>query len=218
MYRLLFISFMVVWLAVNCGIAHGQTQPPDLTVTLHDVVNAPLPGVTVIVRDASGSQTLAQAATDTNGAASFTHLMESQVRVAVLGTLPNGTKLYQPGNDAAGISLLLNPLSFTLALRSAADGMIAPDPAAMAREPGVPVAASTVAVPTAPVAFTDPTGQAISPRVTAAPTIAVGASATTADPDVSATHSSGQFWLGLAVLILLISAGIGIVVVQRRSA
>src|SRR5690348_9791736 len=108
MYRLFFISLMIVWLAVYGGVALAQGQSPDLTVTLHDVVGAPLPGVTVIVRDPSGSQTLAQAATDTNGAASFTHLMESQVRVAVLGTLPNGTKLYQPGNDAAGISLLLN--------------------------------------------------------------------------------------------------------------
>jgi len=218
MYRLLFISLMVVWLAVHDGTALAQTQPPDLTVTLHDVVGAPLPGVTVIVRDPSGSQTLAQAATDTNGAASFTHLMESQVRVAVLGTLPNGTKLYQPGNDAVGISLQLNPLPATLALRSAADGMIVPDPAAMAREPGVPVAANVAVIPTAPVASTDTGGQAPSSPVTAAPAIAVGASATTADPDVSATHSSGQFWLGLAVLILLIGVGLGIFVVQRRSA
>jgi len=218
MYRFLCIGLIATWLALNGGIAFGQTRPPDLTVTLHDVVGTPLPGVIVIVRDASGSQALAQAATDANGSVSFTHLMESQVRVTVVGTLPNGTKLYQPGNDAAGISLLLGTLPYTLALRSAADGMIVPDPAAIAREPGVPVAANVAVIPTAPVASTDTVGQAPSPPVTAAPAIAVGASATTADPDVSAIGSSGQFWLGLAVLILLIGAGIGILVVQRRLA
>ena len=212
MYRLLFISLIVAWLAVNGGVALAQTQPPDLTVTLHDVVGAPLAGVTVIVRDAGASHTLAQAATDASGIATFANLMDSQVRVAITGTLPNGTKLYQPGNDAAGISLLLNPLPFTLALRSAADGMIVPDPAAMAREPGVPISTNVAAIPTARVASPVPIVQAVAP-----PLAAAGAPALAATVDVSTSRSSGQIWFGVAALILLIGVGIGIVVLQRRS-
>lgn len=212
MYRLLFVSLLVVWLALPGRMALAQTQPPDLTVTLHDVANAPLVGVTVIVRDAGGSQTLAQATTDANGAASFAHLMESQVRIAIVGTLPNGTRLYQPGNDATGISFLLNPLPATLALRSADDGMIVPDPAAMAREPGVPVATTVAAIPTAPIATTVSVAQAIAAPPAVAPVVAISTTA-----DQSSRGNSWQIWLGVAALILLISAGIGILVVQRRA-
>ncbi len=211
MYRLLLISLLVVWLTVNDGVARAQTQLPDLMVTLHDVAGAPLVGATVIVRDASGSQTLAQVTTDANGAASFAHLMESQVRIAIVGTLPNGTKLYQPGNDATGISFLLNPLPATLALRSEADGMIVPDPAAMAREIGVPVATAGAAIPTAPIAPPVSVAQAVAAPPAAAPAIVVSTA--------TAPSSTGnqQIWLGVAALILLISAGIGILVVQRRA-
>lgn len=212
MYRFLFISLIVAWLAVNGGVALAQPQPPDLTVTLHDVANAPVAGVTVIVRDSSGSHTLAQAATDANGDATFANLMESQVRVVIVGTLPNGTKLYQPGNDAAGISLLLNPLPFTLALRSAADGMIVPDPAAMAREPGIPIATEVAVIPTAPVASTVSVTQAVAPPPAAAPQVAAGAATE------GAGLARGQTWFGVVLLALLIGAGVGIVVIQRRSA
>jgi len=217
MYRLMLVSLMVVWLAVNGGVARSQTQPPDLTVTLHDVVGAPLAGVTVIVRDSGASHTLAQAATDAHGAATFANLMESQVRVAVVGTLPDGTKLYQPGNDAAGISLLQGTLPFTLALRSAADGMIVPDPAAMAREPGIPIATAVAVIPTAPVAPTVSVAQAAAPPPPAAPRAVTGAPA--APPSTEASGlASAQVWFGVAALLLLIGAGIGIVVVQRRAA
>src|SRR5258705_1866433 len=175
MYRFLCISMLIIWFALHGGVARAQTQPPDLIVTLHDVVGAPLVGVTVIVRDSGAAHTLAQAATDASGVATFAHLMESQVRVAVVGMLPNGTKLYQPGNDAAGISLLLDPLPCTLALRSAADGMIVPDPAAMAREPGVRVATEVAAIPTAPLAPTVSVAQAVAPPSAAAPQVAADA-------------------------------------------
>jgi hypothetical protein len=212
MNRLLFISVMVVWLALSGGTALAQTQPPDLIVTLHDVANAPLPGVMVIVRDGGGSHTLAQAATDAHGVATFSNLMESQVRIAIVGVLPNGTRLYQPGNDAAGISLLLDPLPATLALRSAADGMIVPDPAAMAREPGIPIATEVAVIPTAPVAPTVSVTQAVAPPPAAVPQVAAGAATE------GAGLAGGQTWFGVVLLALLIGAGIGIVVLQRRSA
>lgn len=211
MKHLVCISLLVIWFALNGAAARAQPQSPDLTVTLHDVAGAPLAGVTVIVRDAGGSQTLAQATTDANGVATFAHLMESQVRVAVAGTLPNGTKLYQPGNDATGISFTLNPLPATLALRGAADGMIVPDPAAMAREIGVPIATSVAAIPTAPIAPTVSVAQAVAPLPIAAPALTSSATA-----DVPSSGNSGSIWFGVATFILLISAGIGIVVVQRR--
>jgi hypothetical protein len=212
MYRFLCISVLVAWLAVHSGAALAQPQPPDLTVTLHDVVGAPVAGVTVVVRDAGASHTLAQAATDTNGVATFANLMESQVRVAITGTLSNGTKLYQPGNDAAGINLLQGTLPFTLALRSAADGMIVPDPAAMAREPGVLIATNVPVIPTAPIAPTVSVAQAVAP-----PPATAGAPAIAAMADERVGGSSGQIWLGVAALTLLVGAGVGIVVVQRRS-
>ncbi len=214
MYRLLFISFIIAWLAVNDEIAFAQTQPPDLTVTLHDVANAPLAGVTVLVRDASGSRMLAQAATDASGTAIFMGLTESAVRVAIVGALPNGTRLYQPGNDAAGISLMQDQRSTMLELRAAADGMIVPDPAAMAREPGVPIASGGAAIPTAPIAPTISVDRA---RIPGSPVHLPA----TADPSaVVADQSggSGPLWFGVAALILLLGAGAGILVVQRRSA
>lgn len=212
MYRLTLLSLIGVWLALHGGVARAQTQPPDLIVTLHDVNHAPLAGVTVIIRDAGASQTLAQAATDANGVATFANLMESQVRVAVVGMLPNGTKLYQPGNDAAGIRLMLDPLPATLDLRSAADGMIVPDPAAMAGEIGVPVATSVAAIPTARVASPGPPEQASAALPTAVDSLAVPTATE------GAGLASGPIWFGVVALILLIGAGIGIVAVQRRSA
>jgi len=218
MYRLLCISMLIIWFVVDSsGVALAQTQPPDLIVTLHDVANIPLRGVTVIVRDSGGTHDLARASTDAQGTATFMALTESQVRIVIVGTLPNGTKLYQPGNDAAGISLLLNPLPFTLALRSAADGMIVPDPAAMAREPGIPIATAVAVIPTAPVAPTVSVAQAAAPPPPAAPRAVTGAPA--APPSTEASGlASAQVWFGVAALLLLIGAGIGIVVVQRRAA
>jgi hypothetical protein len=209
MYRLMLVSVMIVWLAIQGDVA--LAQPPDLTVTLQDVANAPLAGVTVIVRDSGAAHTLAQVATDAHGVATFANLMASQVRIAIAGTLPNGTKLYQPGNDAAGISLLQSTLPFTLALRSAADGMIVPDPAAMAREPGVLIATNVAVIPTAPVAPTVSVAQAMTLSSAAAPQVAAGAAT---EPTALA---SGQIWFGVVLLALLIGAGVGIVVVQRRS-
>ena len=133
--------------------------------------------------------------------------MESQVRVAIAGTLPNGTKLYQPGLDARGISFLLSTLPATLALRSAADGMIAPDPAAMARDIGVPIATSVATIPTAPLALPVSANQADAQAPAAAPAVA----------EQSSRGNGWQIWCGVAVLIALIGSGMAIVVLQRRA-
>jgi hypothetical protein len=212
MYRFLFISLIVAWLAVHGGVARAQTQPPDLTLMLHDVANTPLAGVMVTVRDASGTRDLARAATDAQGVVTVASLTEREVRVAITGTLPNGTKLYQPGNDAAGISLLLDRAPATLELRSTADGMIVPDPATMAAvEPGIPIATNVAVIPTAPIASPISAAQATAPTRAAVPQSA-------APPSTEASGlASAQVSFGVVLLALLIGVGIGIVVLQRRS-
>ena len=207
MERLISFSLnIIIWLATSSGVALAQTQPPDLIVTLHDVADAPLVGVTVIIRDAGAAQPLAQVTTNAHGTATFDHVMESQVRVVIVGSLPDGTRLFQPGNDAAGVSFLLSTLPATLTLRSAADGMVAPDPAAMAREIGVPVA-TAAAIPTAPIAPT----VSITQVAAQAPTIRISTA------DVTSRDGNQSIWLGGVALLVLISAGVAIVMVQRRA-
>jgi len=209
---------ILVWLAVSGGAALAQGQKPDLSVTLRDAVNAPLGGITVIVRDQTGTRDLAHAATDARGVATFSGLTESQVRVAIAGTLPNGTRFYHMGNDATGITLLLDPPPTILDLRSETDGKIVPDPATMAaREPGIPLATDVAVVPTAPLATPIPLVQASAPAPAAAPLAAAGERAV--DTNGSASEGgSWQIWFGVALLVLLIGGAIGIIVVQRRAA
>ena len=221
MLRLVCVSLILVWLALSGGAAFAQGHTPDLTVTLHNIDNAPLAGVTVIVRDGSGTHDLAQAATDAQGVASFSGMTESQVRIAIVGALPNGTRLYQVGNDASGISLLLDPPPTRLDLRSESNGMVVPDPATMAAlEPGVPVATSGAVIPTAPIASRIPLAQTApplsAPPPAAAPPATAVAPAALADADAPESRSE-QLWFGLLLLALLLGAGIGIVVVQRRA-
>lgn len=211
MVRLVLLQVVIVWLAVSGGAALAQTQPPDLTVTLRDAAGAPVAGVTAIVRDASGAHDLARAPTDDQGVAAFAGLTERQVRVAIVGRLPHGTALYQPGDDRAGIRLLLAPAPATLDLRCAADGMVVPDPAAMAREPGIPIATAAAPIPRAPIAPTIAIAQVVVPPPAATQPL-VGTTALDA-----AAVESGQIWFGLALLALLIGAGVGIAMIQRRA-
>jgi hypothetical protein len=90
--------------------------------------------------------------------------------------------------------------------------MIVPDPAAMARESGVPIATEVAVIPTAPIASPMLVAQAAALPPAAAPQVAAHAATE------SSGLVSGQIWFGIAALIFLISAGIGIIVVQRRAA
>jgi hypothetical protein len=214
MHRLLFIRVLMLWVALSGQVVRAQEQP-ELLVTLHDVAGTPLVGVNVIVRDASGTRDLERAATDGQGVASFAHLSDRAVRVAVVGTLPNGTRLYQPGNDATGVSLWLDAGPVMLDLRSAADGMVVPDPATMtALEPGVPIATAAVAFPTAPIAAPIPAAQPNIPSPVVAPMVEAAPMTGAETPPAA----SAPTWLGVVALALLLAAGIGIVVVQRRAA
>src|SRR5437868_15469060 len=116
-----FILGLVVWLAISGGTAFAQSSP-DLTVTLKDITNAPLAGATVIIRDGSGSRDLARATTDAQGKAIFSSLMETDIRVVIQGQLPNGTKFFQPGNDAKGIAMFLSAGANRMTLLAHTDG------------------------------------------------------------------------------------------------
>jgi hypothetical protein len=218
MYR--FVIGLIVWLALSASPAFAQ-DAPNLIVTLKDINNAPLMGAAVIVRDSSGSRDIARATTDAQGVATFSTLMETDIRVAVEGQLPNGAKYFQPGNDARGIAMFLSAGTNRMNLLADTDGMIAPDPLTMsALESGIPIATETGATfPTAPVA---------QPRVTATardavtlPTVqarlnVVGAAAAPAAGEIAPATSPIMIWLGVTLLILMIGAGVGIIVAHRR--
>lgn len=206
---------LMVWLAI---VAQNT---PDLTVTLKDINNAPLVGARVIIRDGSGSHDLARTTTDAQGVATFSGLMETDIRIAVTGQLPNGAKFFQPGNDAKGIAMFLSSGTNRMNLLADTDGMIAPDPLTMsALEPGIPVATTEATVfPTAPLAQPSPTVTAIPAATwpTLRPQLGAAdvAAAPVAEESAPATNSI-SIWLGLALLVVLICAGIGVIALQRR--
>lgn len=217
MYR--FVIGLIVWLALSASPAFAQ-DAPNLIVTLKDVNNAPLMGATVIVRDSSGGRDIARATTDAQGVATFSTLMETDIRVAVEGQLPNGAKYFQPGNDAEGIAMFLSAGTNRMNLLADTDGMIAPDPLTMsALESGIPIATETGATfPTAPVAQPHVATTAIPasrPAIQARLGVAGAAVPPATQETVPATNPI-IIWLGVALLIMMIGAGVGIIVLQRR--
>src|SRR6266545_2107827 len=205
MHRLLVIG-LVVWL-MSSSTALAQ-DAPELIVTLKDINNVPLAGATVIIRDSSGGRDIARATTDTQGVATFSGLMETDIRVAVQGQLPNGAKYFQPGNDARGIAMFLSAGTNRMNLLADTDGMIAPDPLTMsALESGIPLATETGATfPTAPVAQPHVTTTAIAagrPTVQARLGVA-GAAAAPATQEATPATNPIMIWLGVALLIVMI--------------
>ena len=74
----------------------------------------------------------------------FVSLRVGEIRVAVEGQLANGTTLYLPGQDSAGIRLTLGAPPTRLDLRVEPDGLLRPDPATMIVPQIVGDAAGTV--------------------------------------------------------------------------
>ncbi len=217
MHRLLVIG-LVVWL-MSSSTALAQ-DAPDLIVTLKDINNVPLASATVIIRDSSGSRDIARATTDAQGVATFSTLMETDIRVVIQGRLPNGATYFQPGNDSKGIAMLLSAGTNRMNLLADTDGMIAPDPLTMsALEPGIPVVTEGGATfPTAPVAQPRAAMTAIpagTPTVQARPGVA-GAAAAPATQEAAPVTIPLMIWLGVVLLIVMIGAGVGIIVLQRR--
>src|SRR5581483_5002923 len=85
-------SLLLLLLLVSLGLrsptaALAQSMPPDLIVTLRDVYDAPVAGVTTQVRASADGPVLAQAVTDANGAAEIAGLTVDRVLVVVIGSL-----------------------------------------------------------------------------------------------------------------------------------
>jgi hypothetical protein len=200
----------------------SAASPHTLTVTLRDVDGAGVAGATIMVRDEAGTHDLAHTTTDAQGSATLPDLTADVVRVAVSGTLADGTPLNQRGQDAHGIWLLLDAPLVQLNLRSERNGDILPDPTTM-------ISADAPIPAMLEVATFAPTLAAATRVATAAvllPTAAVGvptaipfAALPPADapPDAPTIRPAliGQGMVILGTLILLLF--VGWFIIQRRA-
>lgn len=177
-------------------LAPTPIVPPALIVTMRDVAGAPLPGVTVLVTDASGGTVLGRATTGVDGTAVFPSLPAQDARVTVVGLLPTGAPLTLVGKDARGIAIILGAPPARLDLRAEADGRVLPDPATMVSpDIGVPL----TAIDEAPLAATPTHTSALTP---AAPAVATPASA------APSNDSPGAALTIISVTVAVILAGI----------
>jgi hypothetical protein len=175
----------------------AQEAPPALDVRLRDVAGRGVPDVLVTVTDRSGTQLLDRRHTDGDGRAHVGPLPVAEVRVQVAGALPDGTALTLVGADRAGIPVILGAPPLTLELRTAPDGTVLPDPAALAREDG----ADTVVVSPLPTARVVPATPA--PVIQAVPPpAAMDTGAVSTEPAAAAPLALGFLLLSVVVLIL----------------
>lgn len=181
--------------------AHAQA-PFALTVTLHDAAGAGVAGVTILVTGPEGAE-LATATTDATGRAALAGL-PAAVRVRVVGQPRGGPALYQVGADATGVRLDLAGGATHLALRVERDGMVLPDPQAMAEAGGMPIPAPA-----------DPGDLAPAPLATVGSAPPVGGAAPPAPADGPFHHAAPEVvpgppaWvlvLGMVALVLGITA------------
>lgn len=211
---------LALWLLVSPAAALAQSFPPDLIVWLRDSTDAGVAGVTVIVRDQSGTHELRRATTNTEGRAELAGIEDPAVRVVVQGQA-DGVTLYQPGEDAQGIRLAFATRPAQLDLRVEVDGMVIPDPATMidpdpslagAELERVDVAATIQALPVAPAVPT-----AVLPATTDQPAVVAGAGTPAmADPTWESTTAESPAWLGwLLVVVFVGMCGVGAFAYQR---
>lgn len=183
---------------------------PDLTVTLHDVNGSAIAGVTVQIRDRSGTTVRASAQTDATGTAVFPVVSDTAIRVLVLGQLANGTVLALPGADANGIAAARSGSTRLDLLVDPQTGVVALDPQTMwALEQNGPLIATAPAVlPTAvqsqPIIIATDVAATIEP---------VGQVVAATAPTLS-TMVLWVFGIGLCVMLVLV--GVAIILFQRR--
>lgn len=219
MYWYRFLCAALVWLAISAPAAAQAST--ELLVAVHDVQDLPIASITVIIRDSSGAE-LARAATDAQGTTRF-RLSAADIRVAVEGQLASGTRLYQPGNDAQGVAMTIQPGINRLKLLVDTDGMVAPDPLTTwaLEEPGVPVETPAETVfPTVPLAATVAPAEATAPPLIAQPSPVVAVAGDTTAGETTPAPAAGEspfgFWFGVIILSVLLIAGVGMVVVMRQ--
>lgn len=201
----------LTWLLLAIGMPLPSqlfAQGYELRVTLRDVGGRGLAGITIMVRDETG-QDLARMVSDSSGAARFADL-PAIVRVAVDGQARGGPRLFQLGDDAQGIRIMLDKGDelTTLDLRVERDGLVLPDPATMLTlEEGGPVAPDAFLIPTALLATPAPLPT----------TIAVAGAVHVDQPPPPAERRNN--WVPLiSVLIVVVAAGLMALIQRRRSA
>lgn len=222
MQRQLLILLALVLLSAPGQLALAQDAPPALTVRLRDSAGAGIAGVAVTVTDISGRTMLARQTSDSAGIARFATLPLPDVRVRVEGRLADGTALLLPGQDAAGIAVVLGTPT-TLELRSEADGTVLPDPELeLSLEVGVDLTPATAVEPMpAPFGPIAPTSAAAAAAPSPSAQLA-GVSLTnpTATSPLNAatptTAQSGLIWPGVLLLALLLTALLIVVASQQR--
>jgi hypothetical protein len=216
------------------GAVRAQETPPDLIVTVRDVHDAGVVGTMVSVRDAADGLEIARATTDVQGQAVFASLRVGEIRVAVEGQLANGTALYLPGQDSAGIRLTLGAPPTRLDLRVEPDGLLRPDPATMivpqiVGDVGGTVGPLAVYHPEAPIATPPPLlygGGRLLPAQTA-PTGAPGLLSEQGSGPIVETDTGDSMqpsivddvpppWMGTLALILLTLCGVGLFWMLRK--
>jgi hypothetical protein len=205
-----FVGALVFSLQLVLGMA-AQPQPPALTISLRDVNGIGVTGVTVSVRDGSGAHELARGVTDSQGQAAIAFLPIPEVRVAIIGSLADGTPLLLRGDDAQGICFFLASEHETMALRVDTDGTVLPDPeVAVALELG---GSTDDLPPEAPVAMETALSTAL---VAPSPTSTAQEVATIAEAHAAA--SAVRLWqLVLAVgSVLLLGGGAATLMLLRE--
>lgn len=203
--------------------AGAQVLPIVLTVQLHTVTDAAVPGVMVRVVDAASDQALDEGTTNGRGQVRFAEMPPADIRVFITGALPDSTILRHTRQDQRGIWVNLPTHDWVMALRVDADGLIFPDLGL--GNAGAPDAGAATAIaagtlptvyPTVPLVLSTPRTGTPRSEVVAVPTsvprtvppISVGA----IQPPTPASD-----FPGIALLVVLMAMIGGVVWMSARS-
>jgi hypothetical protein len=182
----------------------------DLVVSVLDENNNAV-SATITVRDTAGERDFARTTTDAQGLATVAVLPINEVRVVVEGFLRDGTRLFQRGDDAAGIYVLLEAGSTRLDLRVDPDGAVIPDPATMVAQEGF--AADVAALPTAPLSAQAAASPTSTPPAVRQPSALAQQSVSASNQQPANTGMS----IGSIALVALLVFGIAGVLLLRRA-
>ena len=194
---------IVAAVMVLIGVSHGVSAQSQMTLSVvcRTVADAPLADIVVTVYDAQRDVTLAAATTQADGTVRFAGLPTQPVRVAVAGTLPDGTALRHTRQDGRGIWVNLPARDWRMTLRVDTDGLVFPDLGVA--DAGAPDAEAATAISEAVLRTAVPASSTALPR-------SVDVMSTSTPFSALPPHTAMQDRSGLLVLLMLV-ATIGLV-------
>jgi hypothetical protein len=199
---------ILAWLVLTvCALAPtiSLAQAHTLNVSIRDVGDRELSGVTVIVHTEEGEE-IARQSSDAGGMVRFKDL-PSVVRVAVEGQARGGPQLYQLGDDAKGLRLELSDDMANLDLRVERDGLVLPDPATMLTlEDGGPLVGPATPLPT--VVLATPALLLTVPEDASVGVVSIGAT-----PEAEQPRHDG--WVAPVTLLLIAAAACVLRLIQQ---